>query len=456
MPDYRKSYSAVSAPGKVLLAGGYLVLDREYTGLVFGLSARIHVIVKDAVAAEGAEPLIVVKSPQFIEAEWRYSAAILADGAGVAVKQIESPSTSRNPFVETTLAYTLTYLTTTTSLTTLPSLTITILADNDYYSQPPSTTTSTSSTSSTTSSTTSSNPSPTPFTPFPTPLTTAHKTGLGSSAALTTALTSSLLHFLLHIPPSQTLQHNLSQSCHCAAQGKIGSGFDVAAAVYGTCLYRRFSPSLLSSISDAFGPGSQGFAERLRGVVEDEGKKWDTRISKSGVAIPKGYALVMCDVDCGSQTVGMVKSVLAWRASSPSDAGRIWTSLQSSNEELARALSAGKEAEISAAFLAIRALIREMGEKSGVPIEPAAQTALLDMLAEVEGVVGGVVPGAGGHDAVALLIREGDETLERVKKVLVEWSEKGEGKVKLLGVKGEMEGVRVEGGFDYGSWIEEA
>ncbi|ELR09815.1 phosphomevalonate kinase [Pseudogymnoascus destructans] len=440
MADSSKSYSAVSAPGKVLLAGGYLVLDREYTGLVFGLSARIHVIVNDAVTPEGAEPLIVVKSPQFIEAEWRYSTAILADGAGVAVKQLESPSTSRNPFVETTLTYTLSYLTTTQSLTTLPSLSITILADNDYYSQPTTTTTS----------------SPSPFTSFPTPLSSANKTGLGSSAALTTALTSSLLHQLLPSPPSQILQHNLSQACHCAAQGKIGSGFDVAAAVYGTCLYRRFSPSLLSTISDASGPGSSGFAERLKSVVEDEEKKWDTQIEKVSVAIPKGYALVMCDVDCGSQTVGMVKSVLAWRAKEVDDATPIWTSLQSSNEKLARALSAGKEDEISAAFTAIRALIREMGEKSGVPIEPAAQTALLDKLGEVEGVVGGVVPGAGGHDAVALLIREGDETLERVKAVLEEWSARGEGKVKLLGVKGEMEGVRVEGGFEYGKWLEEA
>lgn len=84
-----KPYTAVSAPGKVLLAGGYLVLDRAYTGLVFGLSARIHVIVQDAVTADGAEPLIVVKSPQFIDAEWRYSTTILGDGAGVAVKQVE-------------------------------------------------------------------------------------------------------------------------------------------------------------------------------------------------------------------------------------------------------------------------------------------------------------------------------------------------------------------------------
>lgn len=84
-----KGYSAVSAPGKVLLAGGYLVLDRAYTGLVFGLSARIHVIVQDSVTGEGAEPLVVVRSPQFVDAEWRYSTVVLGDGAGVAVNQLE-------------------------------------------------------------------------------------------------------------------------------------------------------------------------------------------------------------------------------------------------------------------------------------------------------------------------------------------------------------------------------
>ena len=40
------------------------------------------------------------------------------------------------------------------------------------------------------------------------------------------------------------LVHNLAQFCHCCAQGKIGSGFDVAAAVYGSMEYVRFSPEV--------------------------------------------------------------------------------------------------------------------------------------------------------------------------------------------------------------------
>lgn len=73
-----------SAPGKVLLAGGYLVLDRKYTGLVFGLSARIHVVVK-----RNDEELVIVRSPQFKDAEWRYKVTDPTDGKAVDVKQLE-------------------------------------------------------------------------------------------------------------------------------------------------------------------------------------------------------------------------------------------------------------------------------------------------------------------------------------------------------------------------------
>ena len=78
-----KAYVA-SAPGKVLLAGGYLVLDRKYTGLVFGLSARIHVVVQ-----KNEEKSVTVRSPQFKDAEWRYKITDSKDGKAVDVKQME-------------------------------------------------------------------------------------------------------------------------------------------------------------------------------------------------------------------------------------------------------------------------------------------------------------------------------------------------------------------------------
>jgi phosphomevalonate kinase len=51
-------------------------------------------------------------------------------------------------------------------------------------------------------------------------------------------------------PGRPTLQiiHNLAQYVHSLAQGKVGSGFDVSAAVWGSQVYRRFSETCLSDV----------------------------------------------------------------------------------------------------------------------------------------------------------------------------------------------------------------
>lgn len=445
---------AVSAPGKVLLAGGYLVLDRNYTGLVFGLSARINVISQDIQASPGVHiNEIIVRSPQFLKAEWRYGYHLADEDGGIKTIQLQggaAASAKSNPFVETTLNYALTYITRRAAYgttQTLKPVTLTILADNDYYSSP-------------------SNPagkgsgSGNRFAGYSTTLEDAHKTGLGSSAALVTALTASLLsHYLddslfdLATEEGKRVLHNLAQAAHCAAQGKVGSGFDVAAAVYGSSLYRRFSPSILSSLPEA---GKPSFNAKLFSVVngKEAESQWDTEVVKDAVSLPKGVAVRMCDVDCGSQTVGMVKQVLAWRSSQPEAAKELWDELQRRNEKLASVLKEGKTEEIRPAVHAIRELVRKMGTESGVPIEPDSQKELLDALEEgVEGVYGGVVPGAGGYDALALLVKDDEETTKRLEQFLEEWSKKKGGKVKLMEVNGEMEGARKENLLKYQGWV---
>ncbi|KAI1078200.1 Phosphomevalonate kinase [Whalleya microplaca] len=438
--------TAVSAPGKVLLAGGYLVLDKDYTGLVFGLSARINVIAQEIKTSPGVQLTeIVVDSPQFLKAQWRYGYHLAPENGGIKVIQLQVGSAiNPNPFVEITLAYALTYIASAAHLrasSTFDPAHFTILADNDYYSQPHSS---------------SSDSNPTRFAKFPTELKDAHKTGLGSSAALVTSLTAALLsHYL---PPAafdpateagrRTL-HNLAQAAHCAAQGKVGSGFDVAAAVYGSCHYRRFSPAVLQAVPEV---GTPGFAPALAACV-DSVDAWDARVEADGVVLPPGVALRMCDVDCGSQTVGMVKKVLQWRQEDPEGSRKLWDDLQARNAALGAVLSEGKVDEIRGAVAAVRELIRDMGVRSGVPIEPESQTALLDALTEVEGVYAGVVPGAGGFDALALLVKDDEETERRITTFLEKWSKEKGGVVRLLGVKGETEGVRKESLKQYVGWI---
>jgi len=395
-------------------------------------------------------------SPRLLQRQGNNSQQMLTPTSGSTI--------TTNAFVETTLSYALTYIARTAHHRpnhSMHSARITILADNDYYSQPSAPTSAAAAAAAASSTSTSSSSSATTVPPgrfavFPTTLKGAHKTGLGSSAALVTALTAALLsHYL---PPSlfdaatdggrRTL-HNLAQAAHCAAQGKVGSGFDVAAAVYGSCTYRRFSPAVLAGLPDA---GAPGFAAAVGAAVAS--RAWDAETAADGAGLPPGVAVRMCDVDCGSQTVGMVKTVLAWRARDADAARTLWDELQTRNERLAAVLRAGEVAALGAALAGVRELVRAMGTASGVPIEPESQTALLDALGKVEGVYGGVVPGAGGFDALALLVKDDEETARRIEAFLEWWSKETGSRVRLLGVKGEMEGVKVEKANSYDGWIQ--
>lgn len=451
---------AVSAPGKVFVAGGYLVLDRKYTALVFGLDARIHVEIEPIRTKSGVTlSEIIVKSPQFKEAVWEYGYRLTEADGGIAVTQLTASHDStlrKNPFIETALTYALTYISAVQPGAAIAPSSINILADQAYYSNPGKPRSPTSR-----------------FLDFQVALADAHKTGLGSSAALVTSFTAALLSYYL---PKQLFDiesdaglrilHNLSQTSHCAAQGKVGSGFDIASAVYGSCLYRRFSPALLSSLP---GPSAPAFASELRALVE--GDAWDTEIAKAAIKMPKGLRLVMCDVDCGSETPGMVKQVLKWREQNKAEADDIWSALQKGNEHFAAELtrlateapdhgSADRYAKLRDIIASNRSLIRRMSLASQVPIEPPQQTALLDACSDIKGIVGGVVPGAGGYDAIVLLLEDKEEVLQELKRVIKDFrlepgAEDGVkiGKVGILGVREDMVGVRSEDPSLYAEWI---
>ncbi|KAF3483065.1 phosphomevalonate kinase [Arthroderma uncinatum] len=471
--------TAVSAPGKVLLAGGYLVLDRDYTGTVCALDARIHVVVQqqnierrtadtqtqaDTVQLEGEaaeksdvaqeEDTVTVRSPQFVDAVWEYKIRRSDNGGGV--KAVQTGDGPRNPFVETSLNYALTYASYVSASQNIGSLAITILADDDYYSE----------------TTASSAPQggPAGFKKFGVRLQDAHKTGLGSSAALVTALVSALV---VHrtVPPEKLAQnrqklHNLAQAAHCAAQGKIGSGFDVAAAVYGSCYYRRFSPSVLAELGE---PGSPKFEDRLFSIVEDlnTSAPWDTECNDVGFELPGGMQMVLCDVDCGSQTPGMVKKLLRWREENREEADAIWSSLQLNNEKIRLELKkltlgpgTGNFNEVRSLLLKSRMWIKTMTKKSGVPVEPLVQTELLDALGKLDGVIGGVVPGAGGYDAIALLIEDDPDIIDAIRAYLEDWHSTVEDdfggkieRVRLLGVGYGSEGILNELPVRYSEWI---
>nr|WNX96115.1 Phosphomevalonate kinase [Ayapana triplinervis] len=442
-----------SAPGKVLMTGGYLVLERPNAGIVLSTNARFYAVLKPLYDDEAMEVEwmdVKVNSPQM--------SRVTTYKMSLKDFTLDCSSESRNPFVEYAVQYSIAAAYSTldknkrNKLHKLLSqgMDITILGCNDFYSYrnqieaqglpliPESLATIPPFTSITFNAGESNVETCKPE---------VAKTGLGSSAAMTTAVVASLLNYLgiVELPCSTKdqesgyssdldLLHMIAQTAHCIAQGKVGSGFDVSSAVYGSHRYVRFSPKIISSAQEAIctTPLDEVIGEVLKA-------KWDHERTK--FSLPPLMNLILGEPGSGgSSTPSMVGAVKKWQKSDPEKSKETWDKLseansaleahlhllsklaaenwysyksviescskfksekwkgqfsESSHVELVEALLGAREA-----MLKIRRHMRQMGEAAGIPTEPESQTRLLDVTMDTEGVLLAGVPGAGGFDAV--------------------------------------------------------
>ncbi|XP_054808953.1 phosphomevalonate kinase, peroxisomal isoform X1 [Prosopis cineraria] len=471
----RHQNEQISPTRKVLMTGGYLILERPNSGLVLSTNARFYAIVKplyeeikpDSWAWAWTD--VKLSSPQ-LSREDMYKLALKSPKL-----QCVSSSETRNPFVENAVQYSLAAAHATFDKSKmellhkllLQGLDITILGGNDFYSYrnliercglpltPESLATLPPFSSITLNTEDASGANCRPE---------VAKTGLGSSAAMTTAVVAALLHYfgVVRLSSSKDPQerkdtedldvvHKIAQTAHCVAQGKVGSGFDVSSAVYGSQSYVRFSPGVIYSAQVSADAGflSEAITNILKG-------KWDHERTK--FSLPPLMTLLLGEPGTGgSSTPSMVGSVKRWQNSDPHKSQEIWRRLSEANTALEmqlkllsrlakeqwdaykcvinncsmlrsdkwidQASEPNKEAVIKAllgakdAMLQIRYHMRTMGEAAGVPIEPESQTQLLDATMNLEGVLLAGVPGAGGFDAVFTVTLGGSST--KVTKV---WS----------------------------------
>lgn len=252
------------------------------------------------------------------------------------------------------------------------------------------------------------------------------KAGLGSSAAVCVAVASAL--FELHglgIEGHKEEIHKLSQWAHSTVAGKVGSGIDIAASCYGASSYVRYSPDILKN------PFPQ--------VVE---MPWDYEMRH--VPLPAQFNVAVAALGASVSTSEMLKKVAAWKASNPAEFDELMSQYNACNimamdslKKLSADFSEKSQQEFKKLFNYSQYLKKQLGVKSGAPIESDEYTQLRAD-SEANGAFACCLPGAGGGDSIAAFCTSDADKL----KLESFWKSKG---LAVLDLSVSSQGVRVEG-----------
>lgn len=378
-----------SAPGKILLLGGYSVVERPNIGYAITVDSRVHVRVR---YLENRQ--VKVSAPQF----------------GVSGSGSIDPKTGNLDFalpkemavLKAAVEIPLKYLIGIGA--DIPGFYLEAYNDSGFASDKSGTT----------------------------------KSGLGSSAGVTVAGIAAALAVSKHGSEAanvdKDLVHKLAQLSHGVSTGKIGSGYDIAAATYGSLVYTRYSPSLINTLPQDYTNDD---------IIKVVKAKWDYTIESFG--FPEKFGLVFANfVNESTSTASNVAKVNEFKANDVSNFNSLMQKLNSANS---KALEALKRVKVSfdddaldrfkEAFETGRQLTKELGVLAGVEIESDECSGLIKKSVE-NGAFVAKLPGAGGKDSIVALT-----TKQTDRERLVSYLNSVDG-LKLIDLSADNAGVRVD------------
>ena len=188
----------------------------------------------------------------------------------------------------------------------------------------------------------------------------------------------------------RSLIAEISLQAHFNAQGKVGSGYDIITAIYGSCVFEK----KMNVIGCSFTPFT--FPSSLQIVFSCGGKQ-------------------------SSKTSTFVKAIEQWRKENETnkDVQTLWNQYKENNDSIISMLCRNdtNTSLLKSLFIEKLEIMYTISQLSNVEIIPELLYNLMKTTNQLENVVGCIVAGAGGYDSFYCIFKPVDTIEQEINEI---------------------------------------
>ena len=406
MDEKHKNSIIIKSPGKSLLSGGYLILDKSKRGLVINIDTYIscesYYLIKGKSNESEKNSLLFNIYSEYLNQNFNYIVSMDFNNDN-ELKIFEKNDKDNKWIKNCIISSLLIYLSKNNNFIDLfnsnNKIEINIIIKSDYrfYSYSPDN------------------------------ISQKIKTGLGSSSAFINSLTSNLIltyDKILNkkIYPKNIVIKNLVDnnikaiilgSCLLSnnlSQNKIGSCFDIISSLFGSQIFIQTQQNIFLNSPFYLNEENKSKINNFIEYLKSEYIPNILFLNENNKYLKNKIYFV--SIEIGSDTRIFVKKVLEYANNKKKDKlfdDDLFSQLNALNEKIINLFLNNSNIDnslIKELCIKYRIILRKISEESKVDIEPGILTPLLDNLIKLDDIIYAICPGAGGYDSIIIMAKD--------------------------------------------------
>ena len=406
MDEKHKNSIIIKSPGKSLLSGGYLILDKSKRGLVINIDTYIscesYYLIKGKSNESEKNSLLFNIYSEYLNQNFNYIVSMDFNNDN-ELKIFEKNDKDNKWIKNCIISSLLIYLSKNNNFNDLFNsnnkieINITIKSDYRFYSYSPDN------------------------------ISQKIKTGLGSSSAFINSLTSNLIltyDKILNkkIYPKNIVIKNLVDnnikaiilgSCLLSnnlSQNKIGSCFDIISSLFGSQIFIQTQQNIFLNSPFYLNEENKSKINNFIEYLKSEYIPNILFLNENNKYLKNKIYFV--SIEIGSDTRIFVKKVLEYANNKKKDKlfdDDLFSQLNALNEKIIKLFLNNSNIDnslIKELCIKYRIILRKISEESKVDIEPGILTPLLDNLIKLDDIIYAICPGAGGYDSIIIMAKD--------------------------------------------------